>query len=125
MKRTARPEKRRALYARDDWRCAYCGWWGGEAPERLTLDHLHPRADGGSNRSHNLVTACAGCNEQRGRRPLAAWLALLPSDTVARALEVLATALRGALSREAHLLRQDVAAERRARAERRMGSLDG
>lgn len=115
MKRSAKPEKRRRLYERDGWRCAYCGWWGGDAPDRLTLDHLHPRAQGGGNGEHNLVTSCADCNHQRGDRDLAAWLAVLPTDTVARALEVIATVLRGATSTAAHLLRQAVAAERRAR----------
>lgn len=115
MKRAAGPAKRRALYARDGWRCAYCGAWGGDAPERLTLDHLVPRARGGGNHGWNLVTACAACNAQRGHRPLGAWLALLPSDTVARALEVIGGALRGQQSRAAGLLRQAVAAERKAR----------
>ncbi len=33
---------RRALFARDGWRCVYCGHSGG----RLTLDHVVPRARG-------------------------------------------------------------------------------
>src|SRR5690349_999654 len=35
---------RRALFARDDWRCVYCGTTGG----RLTLDHVVPKSRGGS-----------------------------------------------------------------------------
>ena len=31
---------RRALFARDGWRCVYCGTSGG----RLTLDHVVPRS---------------------------------------------------------------------------------
>ena len=34
---------RRALFARDGWRCAYCGTTAG----RLTLDHVVPRSRGG------------------------------------------------------------------------------
>ena len=34
---------RRALFARDGWRCVYCGTSGG----RLTLDHVVPRSRGG------------------------------------------------------------------------------
>ena len=34
---------RRALFARDGWRCVYCGTSGG----RLTLDHVVPRSKGG------------------------------------------------------------------------------
>ena len=37
---------RRALFARDGWRCAYCGSTGG----RLTLDHIVPRSRGGEDR---------------------------------------------------------------------------
>ncbi len=33
---------RRALFARDGWRCAYCGTTNG----RLTLDHIVPRSKG-------------------------------------------------------------------------------
>ena len=33
---------RRALFARDDWRCVYCGTKAG----RLTLDHVVPRSRG-------------------------------------------------------------------------------
>jgi 5-methylcytosine-specific restriction endonuclease McrA len=31
-----------------------------------TLDHVRPRADGGSNDASNLLTACDECNTQRG-----------------------------------------------------------
>ena len=34
---------RRALFARDGWRCVYCGTSSG----RLTLDHVVPRSRGG------------------------------------------------------------------------------
>ena len=34
---------RRALFARDGWRCVYCGTTAG----RLTLDHAIPRSRGG------------------------------------------------------------------------------
>ena len=34
---------RRALFARDGWRCVYCGTTNG----RLTLDHVVPRSKGG------------------------------------------------------------------------------
>ena len=34
---------RRALFARDGWRCVYCG----TASTRLTLDHVVPRSRGG------------------------------------------------------------------------------
>jgi 5-methylcytosine-specific restriction endonuclease McrA len=55
---------RRALFARDGWRCAYCGAAAG----RLTLDHIQPRSRGGESVWENVVTACAPCNLAKGDR---------------------------------------------------------
>ncbi len=55
---------RRALFARDGWRCVYCGAAGG----RLTLDHVVPRSRGGLSVWENVVTACAPCNHRKGDR---------------------------------------------------------
>jgi 5-methylcytosine-specific restriction endonuclease McrA len=57
---------RRALFARDDWRCVYCGTAGG----RLTLDHVVPRSRGGDSVWENVVTSCAPCNLRKGNRTL-------------------------------------------------------
>jgi len=57
---------RRALFARDGWRCAYCGTSGG----RLTLDHVVPRSRGGTSIWENVVTSCAPCNLRKGNRLL-------------------------------------------------------
>ena len=57
---------RRALFARDGWRCAYCGTTAG----RLTLDHVVPRSRGGESVWENVVTACAPCNHKKGDRLL-------------------------------------------------------
>jgi 5-methylcytosine-specific restriction endonuclease McrA len=63
--RTAqRKISRRALFARDDWRCVYCGTTGG----RLTLDHVIPRSRGGDSVWENVVTSCAPCNLRKGNR---------------------------------------------------------
>lgn len=63
-----RPERRLALYLRDGLACAYCGA-GVEEGVVLTLDHLQPYCQGGSNESSNLVTCCLRCNSSRGKRP--------------------------------------------------------
>ena len=55
---------RKALFARDGWRCVYCGTTGG----RLTLDHVVPRSKGGRTVWANVVTACAACNLVKGNR---------------------------------------------------------
>jgi 5-methylcytosine-specific restriction endonuclease McrA len=57
---------RRALFARDGWRCVYCGTTNG----RLTLDHVVPRSKGGESVWENVVTACAPCNLRKGDRTL-------------------------------------------------------
>jgi 5-methylcytosine-specific restriction endonuclease McrA len=57
---------RRALFARDGWRCAYCGTSSG----RLTLDHIIPRSRGGDSVWENVVTSCAPCNLRKGNRLL-------------------------------------------------------
>jgi 5-methylcytosine-specific restriction endonuclease McrA len=69
-----RTAKRAALYERDAWQCVYCG--RGPRDRRnlrqaqviLSLDHLTPRSQGGSNEARNLVTACLSCNGSRGNR---------------------------------------------------------
>jgi 5-methylcytosine-specific restriction endonuclease McrA len=55
---------RRALFARDGWRCVYCGTAAG----RLTLDHVVPRSRGGDSVWENVVTSCAPCNHRKGNR---------------------------------------------------------
>lgn len=57
---------RRALFARDGWRCAYCG----DSSARLTLDHVVPRSRGGDSVWENVVTACAACNLRKADRLL-------------------------------------------------------
>jgi 5-methylcytosine-specific restriction endonuclease McrA len=57
---------RKALFARDGWRCVYCGTTSG----RLTLDHVVPRSKGGESVWENVVTACAPCNHRKGNRTL-------------------------------------------------------
>ena len=54
---------RKALFARDGYRCAYCGSSG-----RLTLDHVVPRSRGGDSVWENVVTSCAPCNLRTGNR---------------------------------------------------------
>ena len=73
-----RKEKRLAIYLRDGLACCYCGQ-GVEDGIKLTLDHLLPHADGGSNAPYNLVTACHQCNSARGNRPWRAFIAAVAS----------------------------------------------
>ncbi len=52
---------RRAILARDGFRCQYCG-----SPRQLTLDHVIPVSRGGTSTWENVVTSCAPCNVKKG-----------------------------------------------------------
>jgi 5-methylcytosine-specific restriction endonuclease McrA len=52
---------RRAVFARDDWTCQYCG-----SRSNLTVDHVIPRSKGGSSSWDNIVASCAPCNRRKG-----------------------------------------------------------
>jgi 5-methylcytosine-specific restriction endonuclease McrA len=58
---------RRAILARDGFRCQYCG-----STHHLTIDHIVPRSRGGHTSWDNVVTSCAPCNVRKG--------ACLPSE---------------------------------------------
>ena len=55
------------LFARDRYRCQYCGRLQMELKPResLTRDHLIPLSRGGTNDWNNVVTACSPCNTRK------------------------------------------------------------
>lgn len=55
------------LFARDAYRCQYCGRTSGELRNResLTRDHVIPISRGGLNIWTNVVTACSSCNTKK------------------------------------------------------------
>lgn len=82
-----RRARRLAIYIRDGFGCLYCGADLREAePSGIHLDHLTPRVRGGSHKSTNLATACAGCNLARGDRPWREFAAETSPDAIARIL---------------------------------------
>ena len=56
------------LFARDHYRCQFCGRSQHElrAREGLTRDHLIPLSRGGTNGWTNVLTACSTCNTRKG-----------------------------------------------------------
>mgnify|MGYP001594133532 CR=1 FL=1 len=54
------------IYARDRYRCQYCG--GARPIAELTYDHVIPRRAGGRTEWTNIVTACQDCNLHKGAR---------------------------------------------------------
>ena len=53
---------RRAVFARDDWACQYCGA-GAE-----NVDHVIPRSKGGEHAWENVVASCRRCNQRKENR---------------------------------------------------------
>lgn len=62
-KRTA-PLSRRAVFARDQGRCRYCG------KHAESIDHVIPRSKGGAHAWDNVVACCRRCNTYKGDRML-------------------------------------------------------
>jgi 5-methylcytosine-specific restriction endonuclease McrA len=56
---------RKAVFARDTGRCAYC------RKPASTIDHVVPRSRGGCHTWDNVVAACARCNHLKADRTLA------------------------------------------------------
>lgn len=55
---------RKNIIKRDGNKCAYCG----KSDVPLTVDHIIPKAKGGSDAWENLVAACVHCNNKKGDR---------------------------------------------------------
>lgn len=71
--------------------CTYCG--AKDTP--LEVEHVRPKAKGGSNRVSNLCLACRDCNEKKGIRPIEDFLAHKP-DLLSRILRQLKASLKDA-----------------------------
>jgi 5-methylcytosine-specific restriction endonuclease McrA len=57
---------RKNVYARDKYRCQYCG--EQHPQDELTCDHVIPRSRGGRTEWENIVTCCVSCNRRKGGR---------------------------------------------------------
>lgn len=56
------------VFKRDDFACRYCG---KKSPEViLEVDHIVPKAEGGSDDPINLATSCWACNSGKSSVPL-------------------------------------------------------
>lgn len=84
-----------AVRIRQSHRCAYC--W--KLTQRGHIDHVIPRAAGGSNRADNLVYACRECNLNKADQDLAAFLARRPK-VLARVQSILAVPVDRVAGRE-------------------------
>jgi 5-methylcytosine-specific restriction endonuclease McrA len=64
-------------YLLEKWQrtCAYCG----KQDVPLQIEHIHPRAHGGTNRISNLTLACQKCNEKKGTQDIQEFLKNKPN----------------------------------------------
>lgn len=67
-------EVREYLLEKWERKCAYCG--EGNIP--LQVEHIHPKANGGSDRISNLCLACEKCNQKKGTQSIEKFLAKKP-----------------------------------------------
>lgn len=52
------------IYARDKYKCQYCGKTG--KMKDFTFDHVVPKSRGGKTTWDNIVTCCTACNGKKG-----------------------------------------------------------
>jgi hypothetical protein len=55
---------------KEEWgyECAYCG-----SQDKLTIDHIVPKAKGGPDFTKNLLCACHDCNRDKAYSPMEDW----------------------------------------------------
>ena len=66
-KHRVRDALRVAVCIRDQLQCRYCG---ADVDSSAHIDHVVPRAHGGSREATNLVLACPTCNERKSNQPV-------------------------------------------------------
>lgn len=70
------PSTRRHLFAAFGGRCGYCLTAAADH-----LDHLVPRAAGGTNSRFNLIPACTPCGQSKGALSVTEWVTRQASGT--------------------------------------------
>lgn len=60
-----RRRKQWVIFARDEFRCVYCGKSSVEDGVKLEADHIVAHSAGGQDTAGNLVTACRECNRSK------------------------------------------------------------
>jgi len=72
----AKRKWRQSIKEKWNHQCAYCG-----SEENLTLDHIIPRSNGGSDRLTNVLCACKKCNNDKGHQFWSEWFLQQPFFT--------------------------------------------
>ncbi len=69
--------RRLFVFARDKNTCQYCLKQSGS----LTLEHVVPKSQGGTNRRDNLIVCCYDCNYSRQTMEFTEWCAVVAGLT--------------------------------------------
>src|SRR4051812_20703863 len=79
--------KRHAVYARDAYKCAYCGHHDAtKSGGGMSLDHIDSRESGGEaqntkgSKANNLITTCGPCNYSKQAKDPRAFNAYLKAN---------------------------------------------
>src|SRR5438445_9415839 len=80
--RGVRKQTRVLVLQRDDFRCRFCGTTAEES--RLQVDHVMPKARGGTDTLENLATRCEDCNAGKNDLWLGDYAALIMKGTVSQ-----------------------------------------
>ena len=62
------------IFSRSNGKCVYCG------AEAIEIDHIVPRAKGGTNSTYNLVASCRACNQMKSNKTLKEFDKLVGKD---------------------------------------------
>ncbi len=66
MKRRWWRQQKLRVFVRDRFTCQYCYRVFSNDLDLLTVDHIRPKIEGGTNEMDNLITACLSCNLIKG-----------------------------------------------------------
>lgn len=92
---TLTPEQWQSIWAAYGGRCAYC------SDGATAMDHVLPRAKGGTHSSDNVVPACKPCNSQKQARTPADWLKA-PSSAILLTMGATFAPLKAAFTSEVY-----------------------
>lgn len=102
MTNKTRKERQKEVFAKDGFKCVKCGETSG-----LTLDHIIPRSDGGSDELANLQTLCLSCNGKKGNYvKLGFWERMRFIWNVNERIQSIRLNMRGEISVEAERVRK-------------------
>lgn len=90
---SVRRAMKKRVFARDHYRCRYCGFdmtlhFPYPHLHVLTVDHVRPRSKGGKHAYNNLVTCCRWCNGRKTNRPVEEFLQELGQPTASLTIDI-------------------------------------